>query len=148
MRYIMPFILVLVVSACATLSQNIRKPEVSLTNVQVSGLGNSDMTLVFNLALKNPNAMDLRASGLNYQLELNGKQFAQGELDEEIRLEANGESTVKLPIQVQYQQLFESLSHIFNTGKTQYNLTGDFKFGLFKLPFSKAGEVDIASRLR
>lgn len=128
-------------SACLSVPKNLVEPKVNLQAVDVKDATFSDATLLFQFQVENPNAVPIEVDSLNYNLKLNGQNFTEGSVNEGLKVGANSQTTIPLPIRVKYTDLTSSLSQLISRGSTPYELNGSVKMGLFSIPFKKEGEV-------
>ena len=98
---------------CASLPQNtLRMPEVSLSNVEVVGLGFDSQTFLLSFDVRNPNPVSLPVRHLAYGLKLNGQRFASGETDCEIMIPANGDTTFAINVDLDLLQTSPQLLYM------------------------------------
>jgi len=152
MRY-RPLLASLAVLATAC-SSAVRQPEVRLESVSIGGVGLRGATLYADVHITNPNSFDLETGELNYDLQLpdpdnpNGwVSFAKGTLEERIRVDSNGSTVVKVPIQFRYDDAGGALRSILDSGTFNYRVRGDVRlrepFGR-TIPFTKTGVVSLS----
>jgi LEA14-like dessication related protein len=131
-------------SGCETLiSAVLKEPNVQLSRVSVRDSSVRGATLVLALKVDNPNAIALSVDELRYKVELAGQMIADSQSNKEVSVPANGSSEIEIPLAVKYEQLISSLQILMAGGTTQYKVTGDAKMGLFRLPFIKAGSLQL-----
>jgi LEA14-like dessication related protein len=99
----------LIVLGCSqtqeVIKQVVKPPEVSISSFNYTGINESHADFVINLRVKNPNPVGINFSGLEYKIDLAGKQLASGRNDNGVKIAASGESPVAVPVQVAYQDL-------------------------------------------
>jgi LEA14-like dessication related protein len=78
MRRLLLFLFLFGLSACATLPPGVQAPRVSLADVSLRSLGLLEQRFELDLDLVNPNDFDLKIEGLDFELEVNGRPFANG----------------------------------------------------------------------
>lgn len=136
---------VLALGGCAALQEVVKEPSVSVQDMQVKAVSLSDMKLDFVLGVKNPNPVGISLSGMRYNLDVEGKSLLSGDNREKMKVGANGTSSVHLPLTLKYQDVFGGLDALLKQDKVRYALNGDLDFGLFRLPYSKEGVIDLPS---
>jgi LEA14-like dessication related protein len=149
------FSLTLSVSACTTLGglANVVEPEVDITDVKLLGTTLTGADLLFEFRVDNPNAVALVLDGIGYQLSLNNERLLDGTRDQQTRIEANGRSTVQLPVSIKFADLYRVIqSFEGRRGSPDYALDADFRFdvpvlGSVTVPVTQKGEIPI-DRLR
>jgi LEA14-like dessication related protein len=68
----------LALAGCATYPGSIEPVRVSLADISMLEFGLIEQKLGLRLRVQNPNSVAVPIEGLSYELELNGKPFAQG----------------------------------------------------------------------
>ena len=130
-------------NGCATLEQIIQKPTVTFSSMHLTNADLVQSTAVFNFNIKNPNPINIRASRITYDLKLNGRNFVKGQLAQGLTLTAGSTSALQIPITLAYLDFFESISQLWRTKSTDYNLTGGFTVGPFVIPYQAHGTFDL-----
>lgn len=133
------------VTACSALQQVVKEPNVTVKGMDIKSVSLTDMGLDFILDVENPNPIGLSLSGISYKLDVEEKSLASGQSMNKMSLGANKSSTVHLPLQLNYQQAFGGIESLLKKDKINYALSGELDFGLFRLPYSKQGVIDMPS---
>jgi LEA14-like dessication related protein len=134
---------IVTLSGCAVLEKQVRKPEVSLADVRVTGMSLSSAQLAFDVEVKNPNPLGISLQGLSYALALQEKPLFNGTLQNRLSIGANATSRVTLPFNLRYEDLFGSLTALRDQHELHYTISGEADFGLFRLPYSKSGTLPL-----
>jgi len=134
-------LLCLCLSACATLG--LQKPQVSVVDIKpvASSLLEQNFDLV--LRLQNPNRLPLSATGLSFDLRVNGQQLASAVSKQGIQLPALGETTIQLRLHTTLLGWLKQMGAVMQgNGQLDYQLQGKLEGleGLGDLPFSSTGE--------
>lgn len=121
-----------------------------LTSQSVSIAGASFETLDLNVALEidNPNPFGLTLDGFDYALDLNGNGFLNGEQSEQTNLNANGSSTVSVPIRLTFKELSEAIPTLWEQDEFNYDFkaTLPIRFpvlGIIKVPVETSGTLPV-----
>lgn len=132
-------------SACSSLTEGLLKdPEVKVSDFKLAGIDSSGVSIDLGLNVKNPNALPLKLDEVEYALKVSGEQVTEGVFDKGISIPANGEGAVRIPLKFQFKSVGNLLSGIINRSfKKDYELNGAVKLGIFSIPFSQKGEIDI-----
>jgi LEA14-like dessication related protein len=148
---ILPLLAVLLLPACSLMDSILKegkavKPEVSFDSARIDRLSFTGADLLFDLKIENPNPVGVRLSGLDYNLFIDNSSFLSGNQDEKIEIQARGESTVQLPITLEYRQVYKALRHLMDKNESTYRLDCGFHFnvpvlGDVRVPVSKEGQV-------
>ena len=127
---IIPAILLAFLFGCASLDDLIRKPEVSVVSVVPTAADFEHIDLEMTLLVKNPNPVGIRLSGYDYDLTVEGASFVQGSMNEPVELEAEGSSTFKVPLTLNYKELFSSVKTLIDETESAYRIETGFLFNL------------------
>lgn len=75
--------------------------------------------------VRNPNAFGIVLAGADYQLQVNGRQWLDTQLREEVRVSSSGTQDVTIPIQLSASQMGSALVEMMGGRKEfDYRLTG------------------------
>ncbi len=130
---------------------NLRLPEISLKKIKLDKIGFSCADLKLMLDIKNPNAVSFVTRNLNYDLEVNGKNWIKGKIDKALKINKKAKQTVSIPVTLNFLEMGGAVYQMLSGGsKLEYHLTGksdfssDFKLlKTFSLPFDKKGKIDL-----
>ena len=89
---------VLLISACETIQQQIKTPEVDLLAVQIAERQGLRQMFDVKLSLSNPNAFDLNLTGVNYELVLEGFNVINGSANQIPTIPAYGDQSVDVKV--------------------------------------------------
>jgi LEA14-like dessication related protein len=138
---------------CATLEQvgqalEGQKPSASVQGLKMTGLDRNGVNLVFDVAVDNPNPVGISLAGLDYDLKLLGSSFLQGDQPMGMKLAANGNSQVQVPVRLGFQQLLNSYQQLKGAEKVGYELDLGMGFevpllGKVRVPVNYRGEFPI-----
>ena len=127
-------LLALCLSACATVPENlINSPRVSLSNVQVVGLGFESQTFLLSFDVTNPNPFPLPIRHVGYGVRLDGQRFASGETASEFTVPANGDTQFAISVDLDLLQTAPQLLWLVRDGTRRdvsYELEGRFAVGI------------------
>jgi LEA14-like dessication related protein len=139
----------LTAAACAGPQQ----PEVRLEGVRIGGIGLRGGTLIAQVMVTNPNPFHLETSALNYNLQVahpteagQWVSFAEGTVDERVRVERRSSKILEVPIQFRYDDVGGAFRSIMETGTFNYRVTGDVRLAepiARTFPFSRTGLVSL-----
>ena len=147
LRVFLPLI-VLCVTACATVPSDIESPKISIANIEPKDFAVMEQVFDVRLRIQNPNDQELGINGLKFDIELNDKEFGNGMSGQQITVPRFGSEMVNVEVITslgsflrQFQELNKS-----GVGKVRYRLKGTAYVvspSSFKLPFDEKGEVDL-----
>jgi len=135
-------------SGCTGLGKPIESPRISLSNIQVLESKGLETAFLVHLRVMNPNDMDLDVTGVDCDLEINGKPFAYGLSNTQVKIPAFGSET--LPVTV-YSSVIDIIKGLFGLQQREdlsYQVKGRVRMaggGLMPstLPFDSQGTVSI-----
>lgn len=143
----------IVLSGCATLSESLESPEVSLASLRLVEAGIARQRYDLTLHVRNPNAIPLPVRGLAYRIDLAGERFAAGETLRSFTIPANGESQFELSITTDLLRSLSSLQRLIEQREQSldYSIGGELQVDLplvRAIPFSKSGALDLGADYR
>ena len=123
-----------------------RLPDISLKRAKVNKLDLTGAKMLFVMGVKNPNKFPIKIKNLNYGIKLSGVEFTSGRLNRSTNISSGGSSEVRLPVNVQFLQLGQSLMKVLGGSSSNYELNGEMNFdvpgfGVRSFPFKKTGEL-------
>lgn len=135
----------LALSSCANLSGSLLKdPEVNIANFKLTNITAQAVSMDLILDVNNPNPIPLNLDSVDYSLNFSGEKVTAGTMDQGVKIPASGKGQVTVPLTFAYNSVGSLLSGIMNRNfKKDYELTGTAKVGIFSIPFTKKGEVNL-----
>ncbi len=149
-------LLLLVAVTSGACSAAFRQPVVTLDRFAVDAIGLSGGRLVARIHIENPNGYDLRSEGLRYAIEVaesgsdeepSWRPLASGEFNEEIRVPADGEAYVDIPIAFDFSDMGGLLRPILDRGMLEYRVSGtvDVEDPITRtVPYRHRGQVSLS----
>jgi len=142
------FLMLLLFLSCAALQQiaNIQQPKLDVQNVRFTDMSFEDIDLVFDIKIKNPNLLSATLAALDYDFQINDASFLKGQQDKQISILANGESTVEIPLTLNFKNLYNTFQALKNQDSSAYKLVCGLSFnlpvlGATRIPVSKSGSL-------
>lgn len=147
-RYLMLLIAIagvglICLNGCAGMDSASFRPTATFSGMNLTQADLFQSTAVFNFNIHNPNPIPLRTGSITYDLNLDGRDLAAGTLNQGISLAAAGNSTVSVPVTIQYLDFFESMTQMWNKKSANYSLTGGFDVGPVRIPFKAQGKFNL-----
>ncbi|MBS1971445.1 MAG: LEA type 2 family protein [Bdellovibrionales bacterium] len=121
----------------------LEKPKVSLAGISVKDADMNGATLVFNIAVENPNSVEIKVDKVNYKVFLNNKEITQASTDKAINIASKSTGNIDLPLPIEYRKVFSDLKELLFSESASYKIEGNAKMSLFSIPFSKEGSVKL-----
>lgn len=123
------------------------KPELSLQEVELTGISFSTMDLAFVVKVKNKNSTGVMIEKLNYQLQLNDISLGSGELARPIAIEGLGSQLITLTFSASILGISQLLKTILGEIEATYRLKGEIVLSKFwikeKFLFENKGVVPL-----
>lgn len=138
-------ILFLFLSGCSTLTEQLLKdPEVKLESLKVTNKSLTDVSLALNFVVINPNPIPLKLDSIDYALQFSGSKVTAGTFEQGVQIPASGQGELTVPLTFEYKSLASIVDKFLKKTVSQnYELTGQAKLGIFSIPFSKSGEIQL-----
>jgi LEA14-like dessication related protein len=129
-----------------------RLPTISVQTLSLDKLNFSGATLTLNLAVDNPNAFSIALDKLNYDLKVNGKRWASGDMQSLGAISSQQKNMIRLPVSLNFIELGSGLYGLLNSGDNlNYSLSGKLDassdhplIGNFAMPFDNNGLVKLS----
>lgn len=136
---------VLSVAGCTGIPETIAEPEVRLTDIRLQPAGGIfEQPMLLVLTVRNPNDFDIPIDGLRFDLELNGRYFAQGLSDERTVIPRLGERRIAATASTNLVSMVRQMLTTAQNGALDYRIAGDaFIDGADgrTVPFETKGDV-------
>lgn len=136
--------LVIGLVACSGLPLNAVAPKVSLADVDIKSLGLFEQRFDVGLRVNNPNDFDLKIEALEFELELNGRPFANGVSHAATLIQAASSTVLRVDAITQSKNLIQQIktlpSEMLKNG-VPYRITGRVKTDKSSswIPFDHSG---------
>ncbi len=140
-RLFLIFVYLLALSACATLKEIVKEPEVTFKNVTPQNISLTEGTFLFNFDVNNPNPLGLTLNEVTYNLDINGKDLLKDQLKDGVNLPAQGKATMTIPVTLRYTDVFNSLSDALKSDSVTYDINGNVGIGPLSVPYRHQGKL-------
>ncbi|MBP1752502.1 MAG: lipoprotein [Geobacteraceae bacterium] len=134
----------LFLTACSTF---IAKPEITLKDVKLVGVGAEGFDLDFYFSVRNPNSFDLKLKDYTYDVKIMSLLLAQGSSQATQNFYANSTSDLLLPAKIPYSGLIDILKRRPNPDAIPYQLHADLNIGgaigTTRVPIDKSGTFKV-----
>lgn len=131
---------------CSTVQKlaNIQKPKVSVEKMRFTGISFEDIDLAFDVKIDNPNDLSAKLAGFDYDLQLNNASFLKGEQSSELNIEALGQSTLEVPLTLNFKDVYKTFQSLGSQDSSEYQIDLGLNFdlpvlGQTRIPVSKKG---------
>jgi len=113
----------------------VRKPLVRLVDVQVAGIDLEKTDLTLGVTVTNPNWFVARLYAMRYDMSVNGKHLASGEIPTPVELiPPGGERSYRIPLSIAHDSLLPFIQNLLGAEAIPYTLTAEATFNLIGLP--------------
>lgn len=137
-------------TGCNTLRDlaNVQKPSVRYSSMSIEDFSFSDVTLLFDFEVTNPNSFGVSADQYQYEFFINGNEFVTGIQNEKFRIENNSTTVIQIPVSLTFSEVFETVSSAARQDSLAYRLSTEVQFdaaglGRQRVPVSTEGELPI-----
>jgi LEA14-like dessication related protein len=143
--------------SCRPLMKEVfQSPKVRLVGIGFAGnpfLARGPIEAVLQLSVTNPNSYALTVAGVAYAVTVGTRRLAEGERNEEVRIEPSGETVVQVPVVLQTDAFGAALREILEARALPYEFNGSVGVvapivGVVRVPFSRTGTIDPVDLLR
>lgn len=134
----------LLVTACTTPGPRDYPLAVQLADLRFAEAGLLEQSIGLDLRFTNPNPEPIRAEGLRFVMEVDGRSFGTGVSNAAFEIPRLGEAVVPVTIRVQTGELINRLLAL-RAGELDYRITGDVfeASGLASRPLAFSGDSSI-----
>ena len=141
-------VVMLGLGACATLSQRLEPPRVSLAGLELEEIGLFEQRYRLRLRIQNPNDVELPIAGMAFSLYLNDEEFASGLSDRQTTVPPFGEALIEARVTSSLTGVIEQLQRLSRAEAAQtfsYRLAGHARLlhRATRYPFEYRGEIDL-----
>ena len=130
----------------------IKIPKISIHALKLKKLSLSGADLALELKMDNPNAFKLLLSRLNYNFNVNGNSWAQGQLSTLSAVNEKSKETIRIPVSLNFIEMGRSVYQLVSGNQNiEYRLSGNLGFDTslpmlnnIDLPVENAGSLNIS----
>jgi LEA14-like dessication related protein len=149
-RIIYPFLLLfLLLSGC---TKFVNEPVVKVKDLSVVSLDGGGAVMELYLNVKNTNSFDIKLQGYSYDLKVMALPLAKGGAREEIKFPSEGDTDLRIPIRIGYNDLFQILKRRPDPDHIPYQLAAgldlDTPVGQMTVPVNSSGTYAIPKEYR
>jgi LEA14-like dessication related protein len=135
-------------AGCAGIGKPFQTPRVSLSDIQVQESKGMETAFLVQLRVANPNDVDLDIKGVDCDLEINGKPFAYGISNAQVKVPAFGSETIPITVYSSVLDIIRGLFGLPQREDLSYQVKGRVRmagggFMPSTLPFDSQGTVSI-----
>jgi LEA14-like dessication related protein len=142
-RAISGLLVILVLAACAQIGET-RAPQVNVVDIRLLQSGLLEQRFQVDLRIGNPNDFDLPIDGLTFELDLNGRRFAEGFTDQSVTVPRLGEARVSVAASTTLFDMMEQALILGERSELSYRIAGVIYLrGLARrqVPYQRGGNM-------
>ena len=125
-------------------------PNIKLEGINIKKLNLTSADFLVKIDVGNPNKWSLNMNKLNYNLIINDKTWALGEITEQLNLEGKNVNSIEIPFTLKYLDVGASVYGMLKNNQSfKYKLEGNADVSSsikylknFAFPFEKDGEIN------
>ena len=139
--------LLLMFSGCAGLGKRLEPPRITLANIKVQEVKVFESVFEIKIRLFNTNEVALEIKGIDCELELNGRRFATGISNAQMKIPPYETALVPVTVYSSVLDVVMGLQGLSKTEKIEYKITGSLRLGhgtiSSVIPFTSRGELPL-----
>lgn len=143
LRVLVSIVIAAFTVGCTGIPFNAKAPKVSVAEVSLKRLGIFEQVFDVGLRVNNPNDFDIDIEGLEFKLEVNGREFATGVAHTHTRVPAFSAAVVHVDTTTQSNKLLQQMKTLPDVLKdgVPYRIHGRIKIDRLSdwLPFDRKG---------
>ena len=145
------FISILTLAGCAGMGKRLEPPRISLAGIQPVEFTGLETVFRIQLRVFNSNDMDLNIKGIEADLALNGKPFANGVSKTETNIPAFDTALVPVTVYSSVIDIFRSVQGLQKSEQLTYRLKGKLRLSgegmtASSLPFDQEGRITLTDK--
>lgn len=156
-KLILIFTLILIfLPHCSELTQilksvGVQKPTAKIDNITLQNLNLEAADLLMNIEIANPNQVDIKLAGFDYELELADNSFLKGNEGSELDIPANSTGMLKFPLTLNYQDIYKTYQNLKDKDEINYTIHLGLDvnlpvLGAVRVPISKSDKLPTLKR--
>ncbi|MGD8943224.1 MAG: LEA type 2 family protein [Desulfobacterales bacterium] len=134
-------------TGCAGVGQRMEPPRVKLANIRPESMNLLETVFEVQLRVFNTNETPIRITGVESEIELNGKAFAFGVSESDVEIPAYGTELLPLRVYSSVFDIIKSAVGMRNQEQLQYRIKGKLRLGAgafpSALPFDSEGTISL-----
>ena len=132
---------------CAGLGNALKDPDIELERVVVRDVGVRGGNLDLLVGVENPNAFDLRGTGVRLGFDVEGSHVGDVRFSDDFSVDRGGRTTLTLPLAFEWAGVGSALRSALSHGDIPYEMRGELTlqtpWGAQSVPFTRQGRVPL-----
>ncbi|HVE78374.1 MAG TPA: LEA type 2 family protein [Gemmatimonadaceae bacterium] len=139
----------LALGACREAAERVfQPPRAEFRGVRIGGIGVGGASLEVALAVRNPNAFRLTATGATYRLMVEDSvEVGRGATTDTFTVAARDSAMVRLPLDVEWNALRRAVRGAAGDGQVEYRIVGEIRadtpVGTYPVPLDARGRARV-----
>ena len=138
----------LLLTGCAGVGKRLEPPRISLANIQIEEFTGFETVFQIKVRVFNTNDVDLKVSGIDADLEINGKPFATGVSKTAVKIPSFETQIVPVTLYSSVIDIVKGIHGLHQSEKLSYRLSGKLRVSgdsmpAKTLPFEAEGQVTL-----
>jgi LEA14-like dessication related protein len=129
------------------LSWILEKPTFIVHEIVLKPRSLTEINLLLNLEIQNPNRFNLTLTSFEYTVYLDNKEMGNGCLEKELLIPSSSTTRAQIPVVAKFKDVGRSLKAIITNDALPYKIEGTAEiktaFGSLKFPFLKEGHINL-----
>ena len=133
-------------SGCSALKDlaSVKKPEISVDDIQISDISLRDIELTFDISVDNPNPVAINLASYDFDFQVEGNSFVKGNQPLTTEINPNAGSVIQIPVRFTFVDLYQTFSSLKEKDETEYEFKSTIGvnlplLGLTEIPIEKSG---------
>ena len=122
-------------------------PSFTLRKVSLSPISFTEINLLLDLDVQNPNHFDLKLKSFEYTVYLKNEEIGNGHLGKELLIPSSSTTQIQVPLVAKFKDLSGSIKTIFTGNDLPYKIEGTADVSTVlrnhKFTFSKEGLINL-----
>lgn len=149
-KIVLSLLVLILLSACNILRDlsDIQKPSVRYSSMSIDDISFSDVTLLFDFEIDNPNSFGVSADQYRYEFFINGEEFVTGIQTENLKIGGESKSIIQVPVSLTFSEVFDTIGSVARQDSIAYRISSEVQFdvagvGKQRVPVSAEGDLPI-----
>ncbi|MGA3281259.1 MAG: LEA type 2 family protein [Smithella sp.] len=122
-------------------------PSFTLRKVSLSPISFTEINLILDLDVQNPNHFDLKLRSFEYTVYLKNEEIGNGHMEKELLIPSSSTTQIQVPLVAKFKDLSGSIKTIFTGNDLPYKIEGTADVSTVlrnhKFTFSKEGLINL-----
>lgn len=144
MTLVVAFISLFFLCRCETISSSlIEAPKIEFKELKISSCDLQGIEFIATLNAENNNTLDLTVDQVEYQMMIAEKPLFSGTTKNPLVLKPKQTNLIEIPFEIKFKDAKVAFEEIIINHNNNYLFQGTSHIGIFKVPFSKTGTLNI-----